>query len=260
MLCDSHAKSLAGGALTHEQVITRSTAPVATLITPWGDAFPIDDNCTVGRSPTQCEVALVHASVSAIHASIKCGDDGWTITDRASRNGTMVDGQRIGTVKLLRGARLTFGDVSLLFIDDPLRASAQPQGPGRTVPSRRDQIIFAANVVTETERAMSISQRIEGGVVGVEGNQLELGNLEFRLIQILVEAYTAVTDPAFAFVSWQELATQLRFRSQEADSDNVRELVRRVRRKLKDANLDDLIESRHRTGYRLRYETTEQIL
>jgi hypothetical protein len=53
-------------------------------------------------------------------------------------------------------------------------------------------------------------------------------------------------------MAWGELAGSLEFKGTgPADSDNVRELVRRVRRKLSTAGLDDLIGSRQGIGYRL---------
>ena len=49
-----------------------------------------------------------------------------------------------------------------------------------------------------------------------------------------------------------EIADALSFRSVQADSENVRELVHRVRRKLASVSADDLIESKRGVGYRLR--------
>lgn len=58
-------------------------------------------------------------------------------------------------------------------------------------------------------------------------------------------------DPALAFLWSDELARTLRFRSGRADQENVRELIRRVRRKLQSVGIDGLIDSRRHAGYRL---------
>ena len=71
------------------------------------------------------------------------------------------------------------------------------------------------------------------------------------LLQLLVERRRTVTDPELAYVAWHEIADALSFRSVQADSENVRELVHRVRRKLGAVQADDLIESKRGVGYRL---------
>jgi DNA-binding response OmpR family regulator len=75
--------------------------------------------------------------------------------------------------------------------------------------------------------------------------------MEFGLLQLLVERRRAVTDTELAYVAWHEIADALSFRSVQADSENVRELVHRVRRKLGNVQADDLIESKRGVGYRL---------
>jgi DNA-binding response OmpR family regulator len=75
--------------------------------------------------------------------------------------------------------------------------------------------------------------------------------MEFGLLQLLVERRRTVTDAELAYVAWHEIADALSFRSVQADSENVRELVHRVRRKLASVHADDLIESKRGVGYRL---------
>ncbi len=75
--------------------------------------------------------------------------------------------------------------------------------------------------------------------------------MEFGLLQLLVERRRTVTDDELAYVAWHEIAEALSFRSVQADSENVRERVHRVRRKLSGVHADDLIESKRSVGYRL---------
>ena len=60
-----------------------------------------------------------------------------------------------------------------------------------------------------------------------------------------------VHHPELAFVRGSELADSLGFQSIDADDENVRELVLRVRRKLRSIGGDHLIETRRNAGYRL---------
>ena len=82
-------------------------------------------------------------------------------------------------------------------------------------------------------------------------SSIELAAMEFGLLQLLVERRRTVTDAELAYVAWHEIADALSFRSVQADSENVRELVHRVRRKLASVAADDLIESKRGVGYRL---------
>lgn len=250
-LCDAHAKGIATHSLTSEQVVVATAAPAATLIDAWGSPLPVGRSVQIGRDPQSCQLALLHPSISLVHARLHLDDGGWTVEDAGSRNGTYVDDQRIEAQRLATGAKLRFGDVALYFVDQVLAPLPKPEGPGRTAPTRRDQLVFSARLQTPTGTRIELSQRIEGGIVRANDALIDLGKLEFRLLQVLTEARRGVSDADLAYVSWSQIAERLEFRSYEADSENVRELVRRVRRKLQSAGVDDLIESKHGVGYRV---------
>jgi len=189
--------------------------------------------------------------VSTVHAHLARENGKWMIEDQGSRNGTFVDGERVTVDGVTTGSRIRVGDVSLYFVDQVLPAIARPEGPGRTAPTRKDQLVFTARLETPAGMRVELSQRIEGGIVRANDALIDLGKLEFRLLQVLTEARRNAPDPELAYVSWAQIAERLEFRSYEADSENVRELVRRVRRKLQNAGVDDLIESKHGVGYRV---------
>jgi len=256
-LCDAHGKALAAGvpgSLTPEQISSTATAPAASLIDPWGDAHPIDATTAIGRAADTCRVVILHASVSQHHATIRRQGERWTLTDERSRNGTFVDGERATEVALADGARIQLGEVAVYFLSEALATRPRASGPGRTAPTRRDQLVFSARFELPKGPRIELSQRIEGGVLKVRDTSIELGKLEFRLLQILIETRQRATDAELAYVSWHQLASQLEFKSQEADSENVRELVRRVRRKLNAAGVEELLESKHGVGYRVSAE------
>jgi pSer/pThr/pTyr-binding forkhead associated (FHA) protein len=250
-LCDAHAKTLAIASLTPEQVVAQPDQPVATLIDPFGNALPIDAATTIGRDLEDHGVVLLHSSVSQRHATITLVDGRWTLRDEGSRNGTFVDGKKTTEAILTEGARVQIGEVPMYFVARVLQVQPKPEGPGRTTPTRRDQLIFSAKLALPAGARIELSQRVEGGVLRVGDASVELGKLEFRLLQVLTEARQTAADPEFAFMSWQQLAAKLEFKSHEADSENVRELVRRVRRKLNSAGVEELLESKHGVGYRV---------
>ena len=251
-LCDAHRKAILSPGLTSEQISSRRSEGAATLVDPWGNAWPIGDPMIIGRSLGECDLTLLHSSISLVHAAIEREGDGWKVVDKGSRNGTFVDSTRVAeSARLTEGARLRFGEVAMFFVDRPLAHAEQATGPGRTAPSRRDQLIFTAALRGANGSRIELSQRVEGGIVRVAGAAVDLGRLEFRLLQVLTEARRETADPDQAYLSWSRVADQLDFRSYEADSENVRELVRRVRRKLQHAGIEELIESKHGVGYRI---------
>lgn len=258
-LCDAHRKAILSPGMTSEQISSRRSDGAAALLDPWGNAWPIGDPTTIGRSLGECDLTLLHSSISLVHAALERDGDGWRIVDKGSRNGTFVDSARVESARLSDGARLRFGEVALFFVDRQLARAEQPTGPGRTAPSRRDQLIFTAALRSANGARIELSQRVEGGIVRVAGAAVDLGRLEFRLLQVLTEARRETADPDQAYLSWSKVADQLDFRSYEADSENVRELVRRVRRKLQQAGIEELIESKHGVGYRISaaYEAQE---
>ncbi len=250
LLCTAHGVAIASPGITSEQIFSRVTTPVASLIDAWGIAHGVTEGSKIGRDP-RVDVALLHASVSSEHATIKLANGKWQIVDNSSRNGTEVDGQRITEKELSPGQMIRLGDVKLYFWNDALPKGEPPRGQGRTAPTRRDELVFSARVVTPRGHALDLRQRVDGGVLRINETSIELAAMEFGLLQLLVERRRTVSDAELAYVAWHEIADALSFRSVQADSENVRELVHRVRRKLGSVQADDLIESKRGVGYRL---------
>lgn len=254
VLCTSHGVAIASPGITSEQIFSRVQSPTASLIDAWGVAHAIVDGSKIGRDP-RVDVAVLHASVSSEHASIKAGAK-WSIIDNSSRNGTEVEGSRITDHELASGATIRLGDVKFYFWPEALPKIEPPRGSGRTAPTRRDELVFSAKVTTPRGHQLDLRQRVDGGVLRIGESSIELAAMEFGLLQLLVERRRAVSDAELAYVAWHEIADALSFRSVQADSENVRELVHRVRRKLASVHADDLIESKRGVGYRLAGEPT----
>ncbi len=249
VLCTSHGVAIASPGITSEQIFSRVQNGIASLIDAWGVAHAIAEGTKIGRDP-RVDVAVLHASVSSEHAALKL-EGRWHIVDNSSRNGTEVEGSRITEQELAPGATIRLGDVKFYFWPDALPKIEPPRGSGRTAPTRRDELVFSAKVTTPRGHLLDLRQRVDGGVLRIGESSIELAAMEFGLLQLLVERRRTVTDPELAYVAWHEIADALSFRSVQADSENVRELVHRVRRKLASVHADDLIESKRGVGYRL---------
>jgi len=250
VLCTSHGVAIASPGITSEQIFSRVQGGSAALVDAWGCAHAISDGSRVGRDP-RVDLAVLHASVSSEHATMKVNNGKWSIVDNTSRNGTEVEGQRITETELQSGATIRLGDVKFYFWPEALPKMEPPRGQGRTAPTRRDELVFSAKVTTPRGHQLDLRQRVDGGVLRIGESSIELAAMEFGLLQLLVERRRTVADPELAYVAWHEIADALSFRSVQADSENVRELVHRVRRKLGNVQADDLIESKRGVGYRL---------
>jgi hypothetical protein len=79
----------------------RPRAPVLTL--------PADESITIGRTPS-CDCLVSDLTVSRRHAYLRRDEDGWTLTDLGSTNGTRVNGRRIvGATAVRPGDQVVFG-------------------------------------------------------------------------------------------------------------------------------------------------------
>jgi DNA-binding response OmpR family regulator len=250
VLCTSHGVAIASPGITSEQIFSRVQQPLAALVDSWGIAHAVGEDTRLGRDP-RVDLAVLHASVSSDHAAIRRVDGAWTLLDSSSRNGTEVDGARVAEHTLTSGNALKLGDVRFYFWAAPLPNLEVPSGAGRTAPTRRDELVFSAKVTTPRGHQLDLRQRVDGGVLRIGETAIELAAMEFGLLQLLVERRRVVGDAELAYVAWHEIADALSFRSVQADSENVRELVHRVRRKLTTVGTEDLIESKRGVGYRL---------
>jgi hypothetical protein len=76
-----------------------------------GERLSFDEEATIGRSP-ECTISLPHDEfASAVHARILQLEDGVYLEDLGSRNGTLLNAERItGLQRLRRGDRFTIGN------------------------------------------------------------------------------------------------------------------------------------------------------
>ena len=80
-------------------------------------AWPFDrKRLVIGREESADLVIGVH-SVSRRHAEVSFEGGSWVLRDLGSRNGTLVDGQRISVVPLESGHEVRVGDVVLKYVE-----------------------------------------------------------------------------------------------------------------------------------------------
>ncbi len=102
-----------GGLSTNQSV---ETPFVATLTADDGVMHPLlEETSTIGRTAVNA-IALRDPSVSATHARIVRGADGFTIEDLGSRNGTYVNSEKLSEKRLLaEGDLVRLGKIILTF-------------------------------------------------------------------------------------------------------------------------------------------------
>jgi hypothetical protein len=83
-----------------------------------GEHFvPKQDNTTIGRSP-DCDIFLDDVTVSRRHAEVARSDEGVTVKDLGSLNGSYVNGERVDERTLSTGDEVQIGRFKLLFVGD----------------------------------------------------------------------------------------------------------------------------------------------
>jgi hypothetical protein len=81
-----------------------------------GEAFSLDRaQTTIGRSP-ECDIFLDDVTVSRRHAVVNQGDDGFTIEDLGSLNGTFLNRSRIERSTLENGDEVQIGKYRLIYL------------------------------------------------------------------------------------------------------------------------------------------------
>ena len=94
-----------------------------------------------------------------------------------------------------------------------------------------------------------------GGLIEVDGKQVQLTTTQFELMALMIRRMASEShqpELVRGFVRSSELIADLSWDTREPSENHVKQLVRRVRRALIKSEIGDLIESRHRFGYRLR--------
>ena len=275
MLCEECRDELSSPIkIMPEQIQLHSTRPtMAALIDIWGRPHRLDPRTLIGRQVDGQGLAILEPSVSRHHAHLTLDNDEWTVRDLGSANGTFQDDKLIASpVPVHEGDRVRFGHIAFYFVEDVARLP--PPRLGRTMtatirPTDASMVVnektFPIEPIVEDERTdvglpvMSFKMHEPtgggGGLIEVDGKQVQLTTTQFELMALMIRRMAGeLHQPELVrgFVRSSELIADLSWDTREPSENHVKQLVRRVRRALIKSEIGDLIESRHRFGYRLR--------
>jgi len=261
-----------------EQIQPHSVRPtLAALIDLWGRPHRLEPDTLIGRQVDGQGLAILEPSVSRHHAHVTLEGDAWSLRDLGSANGSYLEDKLVeAPVKLREGDRVRFGHIAFYFVEDvtklpvpllgrtttatmlPITTRAAPPAPQ----PRRDAAAqeFPEDEHTDVGLPLMTFKLHEptgggGGVVEVDGKQVQLTTTQFELMALMVKRMAAEAhqpELVRGFVRSSELIADLSWDTREPSENHVKQLVRRVRRALMKSEIGDLIESRHRFGYRLR--------
>jgi hypothetical protein len=262
VLCEDCCDELAtADAISPEQISTHGTdATHAAFVDVWGRLHPLDPVTTVGR---RCQTfTLLDPSVSRQHATIAQAAERWVMSDLDSANGTFVDDVRITEPTRLRdGAKIRFGQLAFFFIEDSshIPATRPRRSISQTIRAPSEPGASSATLEIPAQSRRRVAFKLHeatggGGFIEIDGKQLQLTIPQLELVALLVRKMLAdagTDDDIRGFVQTADLRT-LSLDAVEPDFDNVRQLIRRVRRAMIKADIGDIIESRQGLGYRLR--------
>jgi pSer/pThr/pTyr-binding forkhead associated (FHA) protein len=257
-----------------EQIQLHGARPtMAALIDIWGRPHRLDPRTLIGRQVDGQGLAILEPSVSRHHAHLTLDNDEWTVRDLGSANGTFLDDKLIAAPAALHeGDRVRFGHIAFYFVEDVARLPPPRLGRTMTATIRpiernavRDAPSFPLEPIAQEDHTdvglpvMSFKMHEPtgggGGLIEVDGKQVQLTTTQFELMALMIKRMAAEAhqpELVRGFVRSSELIADLSWDTHEPSENHVKQLVRRVRRTLMKSEIGDLIESRHRFGYRLR--------
>ncbi|MDX2088186.1 MAG: FHA domain-containing protein [Kofleriaceae bacterium] len=214
------------------------------LIDRWGRAHPVSTSTVIGRAPTGAGVTILDAGISRAHARLSRVQGIWRLRDLGSSNGTFVNRGAITECEVRSGDRIDFGSIGFYLV---LGLNAAPT---QTVPDP-----------PKTPRGLPItfieSTGGGGGIIEIAHVRARLSPCQLELVEILARRMLAEKDqpaPVRGFVRSSELLGTLSWDTSTPVDSHIKQLVRRVRRRLMELGFGDMIEARHGFGYRLRWE------
>lgn len=159
-----------------------------------GALVPLPNQLIVGRAPA-CDLVLSPASVSSNHAILRWQQESWIIRDLASRNGTYLNGRRVGSsardaAAFHSGDELAFAerDEAWVVVDDaPPRPSLLSEDGSPAVALSESAVIAwpseeSARGYIYCESAAWKLEDVHGNVRELkEGDRLVLGSATFRV-------------------------------------------------------------------------------
>ena len=251
-----------------EQIMMRGqSVTTAVLVDRWGRQHRLGADTTIGRDIAGHGLAVVEPSVSRQHARVTLRATTWMIDDLGSTSGTFVADRAVEHPVALRTRdHVKIGEIGFFFLEDAsdLPAPRFPRAISETIPL--DLAIPKTAVTRELEvptlsRLPVVTIALHeptgggGGLVFIDGKSVQLTVAQYELVTLMVRRMldeVELDDHVRGFVDPSELLARLPLECTSPGEDNVRQLIRRVRRAFLRAEIPDPIESRYGVGYRLR--------
>ena len=279
MLCEECRDELSSPIkIMPEQIQTHTTQPtMAALIDLWGRPHRLEPRMLIGRQVDGQGLAILEPSVSRHHARLTFDQHEWAVRDLGSANGTFHDDMLIASpVAVREGSRLRFGHIAFYFVDDVSQLPAPQLGRTMTAtisplerraaaassPKLPDDPVEPLEEEDHTDLGLPVmSFKLHeptgggGGLIEIDGKQVQLTTTQFELMALMIKRMAGERhqpELVRGFVRSSELIADLSWDTRDPNENHVKQLVRRVRRALQKSEVGDLIESRHRFGYRLR--------
>lgn len=280
LLCESCRDEVAApfGLLPQQLLATIAKSTGDVLIDQWGRPHPLEARTMIGRAIEGCGLMILEASVSRHHAHLAREGDAWRLRDLGSSNGTFVNESQITeTTPVHHADRIAIGSVGFYLargLGDLPVVSIDP-AVITTIQSAHKLAVYEPDQRTiETDGVPDFVERETTDVglptlpfrlaepTGGGGGVLELGHISVQLSANQTELISLLSrrmleethqpSQVRGFVRTSELLGSLSWDTRDPDDNHVKQLIRRARRMLLREGLGDLIESRHRFGYRLR--------
>jgi hypothetical protein len=237
--------------LCPQQIVShgKGDLSVAALVDQWGRVHALSPTTVLGRELEDNDLAILDNSVSRNHAELRLSEDAWWVEDRGSTNGTFVEGKRIdAATELADGDRLTIGEVGFAFYE---RGAELLDGIKSTTMART----VRSDAEPEEPTLLLLGQVSGGGgIVEYEGTYVQLGPSQYALVDHLASRWAEETtqdDAVRGYARSIDLLHALPWDTPYPEDNNVKQLVRRVRRAFERLEAPNPIESRYGFGYRL---------
>jgi pSer/pThr/pTyr-binding forkhead associated (FHA) protein len=259
LLCLRCSARLTGdrGLLPQHVVSTCDPGVEVVLVDPWGRALPVATLTVIGRLAAPSAITVLDAGVSRAHAQLGWRDGRWRLRDLESSNGTKVNDRPITECELAPGDFLQVASIGFGF------ARGVASLPSRVVTElgTRKQASLAPATARRDDAPPTPVVILEptgggGAVIEIEQARTRLSSHQLELVDVLAKRMFADRErpePVRGFVRSSELLDILS-RDASEPGDSIKQLVRRVRRRLLALGVGDLIEARRGFGYRLRIE------
>ncbi len=272
-LCDECGATLATHKpLVPEQIISsNATRTDAALLDQWGRPHYLAGAIELGRQfGSEC-LAILDSSVSREHATVRPVDSTWMIRENGSTNGTTVaDAPLEGERALISGDPINIGSVGFYFVSPTTEVrdlkgelAGETIKPEAKIAAAKPAELASSDDDDEStfsglpEIAVSLVEPTGGGggFIKMLDKTVQLTTTQFEFVALLARRMADEPhqpDLVRGFVRSSELLVDISWDTAHPSDNHVKQLVRRVRRTLVRGGIGNLIDSRHRFGYRFR--------